>query len=142
MKQLFIFLSLLVSVNTFAGLEDAIIIDVRSEGEWNQGHLSRAQRVNWDEISNEIAKIAPDKNEKIILYCRSGNRAGKAMKALANNMKKGAPGGCPTSNLYAEAMNSPQSQKLAVGSTVSRYTIVAMSQTDHPVQTLRRLKRI
>ena len=82
MKQLFIFLSLLVSVNTFAGLEDAIIIDVRSEGEWNQGHLSRAQRVNWDEISNEIAKIAPDKNEKIILYCRSGNRAGRAMKIL------------------------------------------------------------
>jgi hypothetical protein len=42
------------------------------------------------------------------------------MKALANNMKKGAPGGCPTSNLYAEAINSPQSQKLAVGSTVKR----------------------
>lgn len=84
MKQLFIFLSLLASFNTFAGSEDAVIIDVRSEGEWNQGHLSRAQRVNWDEISNEITKIAPDKNEKIILYCRSGNRAGKAMKALAN----------------------------------------------------------
>ncbi len=30
-------------------------------------------------------------------------------------MKKGAPGGWPTSNLYAEEINSPQSQKLAVG---------------------------
>ena len=34
---------------------------------------------------------------------------------LAVNMKKGAPGGWPTSNLYAEEINSPQSQKLAVG---------------------------
>ena len=39
---------------------------------------------------------------------------------LAVNMKKGAPGGWPTSNLYAEEINSPQSQKLAVGSIVIR----------------------
>ena len=37
---------------------------------------------------------------------------------FATNMKKGAPGGCPTSSLNAEEMNSPQSQKLAVGSIV------------------------
>ena len=35
-------------------------------------------------------------------------------------MKNGAPGGCPTMSLSAQAMNSPQSQKLAVGSMVSR----------------------
>jgi len=37
---------------------------------------------------------------------------------LAVNIKNGAPGGCPTSSLKAEEMNSPQSQKLAVGSIV------------------------
>ena len=76
MKQLFIFLCLLISVNTFSNTQEPLIIDVRSEAEWNQGHLLKAQRVDWDKISNEITKIAPDKNKKIILYCRSGNRAG------------------------------------------------------------------
>ena len=84
MKQLFLFLGLLISVNTFSNTQEPLIIDVRSEAEWNQGHLLKAQRVDWDKISNEITKIAPDKNKKIILYCRSGNRAGKAMKVLAS----------------------------------------------------------
>jgi len=42
-----------------------------------------------------------------------------APASLAKIMKSGAPGGWPTSNLYAVAMNSPQSQKLAVGSMVA-----------------------
>ena len=84
MKQLFILLGILLSVNAFSNLKEALIIDVRSEAKWNQGHLLKAQRVDWDKISNEIAKIAPEKNKKIILYCRSGNRAGKAMKVLAS----------------------------------------------------------
>ena len=40
------------------------------------------------------------------------------LKRLAVNMKIGAPGGWPTSNLYPVVMNSGQSQKLAVGSMV------------------------
>ncbi len=82
MKRLFIFFSLIVSINVLSNFQEALIIDVRSEAEWNQGHLVRAQRINWDEISYKILNIAPDKNKKIILYCRSGNRAGKAMKVL------------------------------------------------------------
>ena len=42
------------------------------------------------------------------------------VKILAKSWKTGFPGGCPTSSLYEEAMNSPQSQKDAVGSIVSR----------------------
>ena len=37
---------------------------------------------------------------------------------FAVSMKNGAPGGCPTSSLYAEETNSPQSQKLPDGSMV------------------------
>ena len=44
----------------------------------------------------------------------------KSVNKRAVIMKNGAPGGCPTSNLKADAINSPQSQKLAVGSIVSR----------------------
>ena len=35
-------------------------------------------------------------------------------------IKSGAPGGCPTSNLNDVVINSPQSQKLTVGSMVSK----------------------
>ena len=40
------------------------------------------------------------------------------LKKFPINRNKGAPGGWPTSNLYAQAMYSPQSQKDAVGSIV------------------------
>ena len=43
-----------------------------------------------------------------------------ANKILPNNKKRGAPGGCVTSNSFEQAINSPQSQKLAVGATVAR----------------------
>ena len=44
----------------------------------------------------------------------------KMVKMRAISWNIGFPGGCPTSSLYDEAMNSPQSQKEAVGSIVSR----------------------
>jgi len=39
---------------------------------------------------------------------------------LAKSWNTGFPGGCPTSSLYDDAMNSPQSQNDAVGSIVKR----------------------
>ena len=42
------------------------------------------------------------------------------VKNRAISWNTGFPGGCPTSSLYDDAMNSPQSQKEAVGSMVSR----------------------
>jgi hypothetical protein len=51
--------------------------------------------------------------------------------------KKGAPGGCPTSSLYDAAINSPQSQKLAVGSSVDKYVNAATTKMIHPIRILR-----
>ena len=59
-----------------------LIIDVRSKGEWDSGHLSQAVHIPYTEIADQIAKHTTDKNRKIVLYCRSGGRAGKAQKAL------------------------------------------------------------
>ena len=57
-----------------------IVIDVRTEAEWNTGHLVGARHVEWQ----DILKISSDiqKDEEIYLYCRSGNRSGKATKIL------------------------------------------------------------
>lgn len=59
------------------------IIDVRSTSEWDSGHLETAIHVEWQSISDITSYI--DKNEEIYLYCRSGNRSGKAMKILLDN---------------------------------------------------------
>ena len=82
--KLLLAISMVVSMNIFSDLSNAVIIDVRSESEWNEGQLSKAYRVDWDEIAGSIEEIVPDKNMQIILYCRSGNRAGKSMKILTN----------------------------------------------------------
>lgn len=53
-----------------------IWIDVRSAEEFQQGHLNGAINVTHTEIAQRIAEVAPDKNQPIHLYCRSGHRAG------------------------------------------------------------------
>ena len=55
-----------------------VIIDVRTLEEWNQGHLASAKRIEWQDVSQKIQSLDLKIDTKIILYCRSGNRAGKA----------------------------------------------------------------
>lgn len=56
------------------------VIDVRTEAEWNTGHLEGAFHIEWQDIL-ELSSDFP-KDEEIYLYCRSGNRSGKATKIL------------------------------------------------------------
>ena len=56
------------------------IIDVRTEAEWDTGHLEGALHIEWQDILNISSDV--QKNEEIYLYCRSGNRSGKATKIL------------------------------------------------------------
>jgi len=59
-----------------------VVIDVRTEAEWNEGHLEGAIRIPYEKIGEEIATVAPDRKAKIILYCRSGRRSGIALDSL------------------------------------------------------------
>ena len=56
------------------------VVDVRTQDEWNRGHLEGALHIEWQDILQLSSDI--NKNEKIYLYCRSGNRSGKATKIL------------------------------------------------------------
>ena len=62
-----------------------VIIDVRTLEEWNQGHLASAKRIEWQDVSQKIKSLNLKKDTKIILYCRSGKRAGKA-KIMLNDL--------------------------------------------------------
>jgi phage shock protein E len=57
-----------------------VVVDVRTEAEWNTGHLEGALHIEWQDIVKIPSSIRKD--EEIFLYCRSGNRSGKATKIL------------------------------------------------------------
>ena len=60
----------------------AYLVDVRTPEEYSTKHLKYAQNINIrsEKFSEEIQKL--DKSKKIYLYCRSGNRSGKAADTL------------------------------------------------------------
>ena len=63
--------------------QNEIIIDVRTIEEWKKGHLDGAIHVEWQDILSISDTVAKDK--KLYLYCRSGNRSGKATNILTKN---------------------------------------------------------
>ena len=60
----------------------ALVIDVRSPGEFNSGHLSAALNLPLDEIETALPHRVPDKNQVLLLHCQSGMRSGMAKKKL------------------------------------------------------------
>ena len=59
-----------------------VLIDVRTDSEWNEGYIETAIHIPLDRILEEIESLMVNKEQMIYLYCRSGNRSGKAEKAL------------------------------------------------------------
>ena len=75
------FLFQIVIISLFSIFSHALtVIDVRTLNEWNSGHLESAINIEWQNITSIQSNIP--KNEEIYLYCRSGNRSGKATKIL------------------------------------------------------------
>lgn len=71
---------LFVSASSWAG--EPIWIDVRSPGEFESGHVEGSINIPHTEIVDRIGEVTGDKDATLYLYCRSGNRSGKAMRAL------------------------------------------------------------
>lgn len=61
---------------------DVIILDVRTQEEFNGGHIEKAVLLTDTEIKDKAETVLPDKNAKILVYCRSGRRSALAAKAL------------------------------------------------------------
>ena len=64
--------------------KSAILIDVRSKQEFNEGHFNGAINIPLNDI-NIITDKVKDKNKYIILYCSSGIRSKKAQKILISD---------------------------------------------------------
>lgn len=62
---------------------DAIILDVRRDDEYKAGHIPGARLLTMETITTEsAAKVLPDKNQLILIYCRSGRRSKIAAQSL------------------------------------------------------------
>ena len=64
--------------------EKMVVVDVREESEWAQGHLPGAIHLGKGIIERDIEQRAPDTNTKLILYCGGGFRSALA----ADNLQK------------------------------------------------------
>lgn len=59
-----------------------VLLDVRTQEEFNNGHIPGALLLPYDEIDQKAAQLLPEKEKEIIIYCRSGRRSAIAKDSL------------------------------------------------------------
>ncbi|NLC43437.1 MAG: rhodanese-like domain-containing protein [Clostridiales bacterium] len=62
--------------------ENIVILDVRTKAEFDDGHIPNAILIPDAKLKEEVEIKIPDKDTKILIYCRSGNRSAKSAKHL------------------------------------------------------------
>ena len=63
--------------------EGAFLVDVRTSGEFADGHVKGSINIPLDKVASQISKFKNKKN--IIVFCRSGARSGQAKTILHQN---------------------------------------------------------
>ncbi len=58
----------------------AFLLDVRTQEEWNAGHIPGATLIPLDQLSARAGELPED--QEIVIYCRSGNRSAQALDLL------------------------------------------------------------
>ena len=61
----------------------AMLIDVRTRGEYAGGHAKNSKNIPLDELSKVLPKL--DKEKDIIVVCASGMRSGQAVSMMKQN---------------------------------------------------------
>ena len=62
--------------------EGYIILDVRTQEEYDEGHIPGAIVISHDEIVEKSEEVLTNKDQLILVYCRSGRRSKLASEAL------------------------------------------------------------
>ena len=68
--------------NKLNAKENFVLLDVRTQEEYNAGYIAGALLLPYDEINAKATIVLPDKEKEIVLYCRSGRRSAIAKKSL------------------------------------------------------------
>ncbi len=72
--------------------EGAIVLDVRTRREWNNGHIKKSIHIPLDELKTRLPEIKK-LNKPIITVCESGVRSASASRFLKANQLKSVNGG-------------------------------------------------
>ena len=62
--------------------QEVIILDVREQDEFDAGHIPGATLIPYGSIEEKAPSMLPDKDQLILVYCRSGRRSKIAAEAL------------------------------------------------------------
>lgn len=62
--------------------DGALVIDVRTAGEFQAGHLPQALNVPLSDLNDQVALRAPDKSRPILVHCQAGGRSAIAKRQL------------------------------------------------------------
>lgn len=76
--------------------EGAVIVDVRTKGEFQAGHIEGSRNIPLDNIKKEV-KLLKQLNKPVVTVCRSGNRSRMAKSLLAEAGVEAYNGGAWTS---------------------------------------------
>jgi len=61
---------------------DSVVVDVREQDEWDEGHIPGAVHIPRGHLESRIERAAPDQSRQVLLYCSAGNRSAFAAKTL------------------------------------------------------------
>ncbi len=64
--------------------DDYVILDARTQAEYDEGHIPGAILIPHDTVTTAAEDALPDKNQLILVYCRSGNRSKQASQTLVD----------------------------------------------------------
>ena len=64
--------------------EGYVILDVRTQEEYDEGHIPGAVLIPNTEVENRAEEALPDKEQLILVYCRRGRRSKMAAQILAD----------------------------------------------------------
>ena len=62
--------------------EDYVILDVREQEEYDEGHIPGAILIPYGQIPEKAEQLLQDKDQLLLVYCRSGRRSKIAAQAL------------------------------------------------------------
>ena len=63
--------------------DSLVILDVRTQQEYDQTHIPGAILLPLDQVEERAQTVLPHKDQLILVYCRSGNRSKQASELLA-----------------------------------------------------------
>ena len=71
-------------LSRMAGENAPFVLDVRTPGEFGAGHVPRAVNIPHDQIPSRLSELEDQRDRDVVVYCRSGRRAGIAEEALSD----------------------------------------------------------